>query len=393
MLILKKAGLVFTAAVVLALASPSLGQIRVSIRIGPPPLPVYEQPLCPAPNYLWTPGYWAYDYDDQDYYWVPGTWVLAPQVGYLWTPGYWAWMGDGFAFHEGFWGPAVGFYGGINYGYGYFGNGYEGGRWDRGQFYYNRSINNVNVTEIHNVYNTTVINNTVNRVSYNGGTGGINARPTPHEQAAERERHLPPVQTQVQHAQLARREPEQRASVNHGKPAIAASPRPEELRGAGVVPAREAGGAYNSTARSAERGNTAANQSGAAQPPETAARREGNKPVHARDIQPWKPDAPANGASAMMDQKYQQKQHKLAAQQEKQREKLQAQQDRDHQQWAQAKADEARKQQQEQSHQQQTERLQAQQNQKRQKLEQKYEPARSQPGKNEAPRNEPPHSH
>ena len=65
-------------------------------------------------------------------------------------------------------------------------NGYEGGRWDNGRFFYNRSVNNVNVTNIHNVYNTTVINNTtVNRVSYNGGNGGINARPTPEQEAAE----------------------------------------------------------------------------------------------------------------------------------------------------------------------------------------------------------------
>jgi hypothetical protein len=56
---------------------------------------------------------------------------------------------------------------------------YEGGRWDHGQFFYNRSVNNVNVTIVRNVYNTTVINNTtVNRVSYNGGNGGINARPS-----------------------------------------------------------------------------------------------------------------------------------------------------------------------------------------------------------------------
>src|SRR5271165_2994273 len=43
----------------------------------------------PGEGYIWTPGYWAYDYDYNDNYWVPGTWVLAPQVGYLWTPPYW----------------------------------------------------------------------------------------------------------------------------------------------------------------------------------------------------------------------------------------------------------------------------------------------------------------
>ncbi len=70
-------------------------------------------------GYLWTPGYWAWSDDIQDYYWVPGTWVLAPQPGYLWTPGYWGGEGAVFLWHAGYWGPQVGFYGGINYGYGY----------------------------------------------------------------------------------------------------------------------------------------------------------------------------------------------------------------------------------------------------------------------------------
>src|ERR1022692_5340706 len=161
------------ALVVLSMSAASFAQIGVAIRFGPPALPVYEQPLCPGDGYLWTPGYWAYDYDVSDYYWVPGTWVMAPEVGLLWTPAYWGWGGDGFVFYDGYWGQQVGFYGGISYGYGYFGEGYEGGRWQGGQFYYNRSVNNVSVTSIHNVYNTTVVNSTtVNRVSYNGGTGG-----------------------------------------------------------------------------------------------------------------------------------------------------------------------------------------------------------------------------
>jgi len=71
------------ALVVLCMSAASFAQIGVAIRIGPPPLPVYEQPLCPGDGYLWTPGYWAYDYDVSDYYWVPGTWVMAPEVGFL----------------------------------------------------------------------------------------------------------------------------------------------------------------------------------------------------------------------------------------------------------------------------------------------------------------------
>src|SRR5260370_1859857 len=167
----------------LAIPAQSRGQVAVgiSVRIGPPELPVYEQPLCPGEGYIWTPGYWAWAHDD--YYWVPGTWVLAPEVGFLWTPGYWAWDGSGFIFYDGYWGPVVGFYGGINYGYGYFGHGYEGGRWDNGRFYYNRSVNNVNVTEIHNVYKTTVINKTtLTRISYNGGNRGIDQSPHPPKQ-------------------------------------------------------------------------------------------------------------------------------------------------------------------------------------------------------------------
>jgi hypothetical protein len=376
----------------LAAAIPSSAQIRVAIRFGPPPLPVYEQPLCPGPAYLWTPGYWAYDYDDQDYFWVPGTWVMAPEVGYLWTPGYWAWMGDGFVFREGFWGPVVGFYGGIDYGYGYFGHGYDGGRWDHDQFYYNRAVNNVNVTEIHNVYNnTTVINNTtVNRVSYNGSEGGVNARPTPQEQAAVNQRHLPPVQTQEQHVQMAKAEPQQRASVNHGRPTIAASSRPAEFKGASVVPAKEAGGAYNPPPRGpGARGNEQPT-TGAAEPSGNAARPEESKPpAHAKDIQPWKPAAPAKGSNAMVDQKYEKQQAKLAAQQEKQRQKLQDQQERDHQKWQQQQADEARKQQLEQQHAQQTQKMQAQHTQQRQQLQQKYEPPRSEPPHNQP--NQPPH--
>jgi hypothetical protein len=102
----------------LALSAASFAQVGVaiSIRIAPPELPVYEQPLCPDDGYIWTPGYWSYD--DSGYYWVPGTGVMAPEVGLLWTPGYWGWGNDGYIFNGGYWGPHVGFYGGISYGWG-----------------------------------------------------------------------------------------------------------------------------------------------------------------------------------------------------------------------------------------------------------------------------------
>jgi len=237
------------ALVVVAMSAASFAQVGISINFAPPALPVYEQPLCPGEGYLWTPGYWAYDNDFGDYYWVPGTWVMAPEVGFLWTPGYWGWGGNGFMFYDGYWGPQVGFYGGISYGYGYFGEGYEGGRWQNGQFFYNRSVNNVNITNIHNVYNTTVINSTtVNRVSYNGGNGGINRRPTPQEEAVAHEKHIPPVAAQTQHVQAARANPELRASVNQGKPPVAATPKPGAFNDRAVVPAKEAGAPYKPAA-------------------------------------------------------------------------------------------------------------------------------------------------
>jgi hypothetical protein len=293
---------VLLALLMVMVSRASFGQISVTVSFGPPPLPVYEQPLCPAEGYLWVPGYWAYDPDFGDYYWVPGTWVLAPEVGVLWTPGWWGWGGSGFIFHEGFWAPHVGFYGGINYGFGYFGSGYEGGRWDDGHFSYNRTVNNVNVTVIHNVYNTTVINNTtINRVSYNGGPGGIPVRPRPEELAVERERHIPPMPVQVQHVRAARSNPQLRAAVNQGKPPIAATAKPALFRG-NVVPAKAPGGPYHPPANRA------------AAPPMNANAHPAN-PTHASELQPHQAPPPPNTGNPKLDQKYQQQQANLIARQ------------------------------------------------------------------------------
>jgi hypothetical protein len=213
------------ALVMTATALRAWGGVFVSVAVGPPALPVYAQPVAPGPGYLWTPGYWAWSPDG--YYWVPGTWVLPPQVGFLWTPGYWGFSAGLYNWHAGFWGPTIGFYGGINYGFGYPGHGYYGGYWRGRDFYYNRSVNNVNVTNIHNVYNQTVVNNVnVNRVSYNGGPHGIQARPTSEQLAAERGQHAAATSMQVQHEQLARNDRAQFASVNHGRPEVTATPRP-----------------------------------------------------------------------------------------------------------------------------------------------------------------------
>ena len=214
----------------------SFAGVFVSVGIAPPVLPVYTQPICPGDGYLWTPGYWAYG--DEGYYWVPGVWVQPPTVGYLWTPGYWGWGGDAYLWHAGYWGSHVGFYGGVNYGFGYVGTGYEGGYWNHGVFAYNRSVNNINATNIHNVYNKTVVVNNVsyNRVSYNGGNGGVPARPSAQQLAVEHEQHIQPTSNQIQHQQFAAQNRQQWSSVNGGHPAVAAQARVGDHTN--VVPSR-----------------------------------------------------------------------------------------------------------------------------------------------------------
>ena len=214
--------------------------VGVSVGIAPPPLPVYVQPICPGPDLLWTPGYWAYDPDVDDYYWVPGTWVHAPVFGYLWTPGYWGWSDGYYVWHAGYWGPHVGFYGGINYGFGYIGEGYHGGYWNHGAFVYNTAVTNVNTTIIHNTYNETVVVNhtTVNNVSFNGGQGGVAAQPTAQEKLAAAEQHAGLTQQQTEHEHGASQNRELRASLNHGNPSIAATTHAAMFTGPGVVPAK-----------------------------------------------------------------------------------------------------------------------------------------------------------
>jgi WXXGXW repeat (2 copies) len=217
--------------------------VGVSITVAPPVLPVYDQPPIPGPGYIWTPGYWAWD--DGDYYWVPGTWVEPPSVGLLWTPGYWGCDDAGvYVWNAGYWGPHVGFYGGVSYGFGYVGVGYAGGFWRGGVFNYNTTVNNFGGVHITNVYSKTVIVNNTTNVSFNGGRGGLTAQPNQQERMAAAERHVSPTNAQAQHQQLASTNKELRASNNGGHPAVAATSHAGRFEGAGVMAARhDAGGA------------------------------------------------------------------------------------------------------------------------------------------------------
>jgi hypothetical protein len=247
--------------VIIAFSAASFSQVAVgiSVRVGPPALPVYAQPICPGPGYFWTPGYWAWG-DVDGYYWVPGTWVVAP-VGMYWTPGWWGWGGGFYAWHPGYWGPHVGFYGGIAYGYGYTGVGFVGGEWRGGGYYYNRSVTNVSVTNVTNVYNKTVVVNNTSTTSFNGGTGGVQARPTAQEETYAHEQHTPALAAQSEHEHAAMQNRDNFASVNHGRPAIAATARPGDFSARSAVPARAAGGEYHAPAMSPKEARVASNAS------------------------------------------------------------------------------------------------------------------------------------
>ncbi|MFC6645681.1 hypothetical protein ACFQBQ_08820 [Granulicella cerasi] len=190
----------------------------------PPPLPEYDQPVAPGPNYEWTPGYWGWG--GGGYYWVPGAWVAAPYYGALWTPPYWGYYGNRYYFHHGYWGPHIGFYGGVDYGFGYIGVGYFGGYWRGHDFWYNRAVTRIGGGwGGGHYYDRAVVYNNVrygmqpmNRVSFNGGRGGINARPQGFEQAAMREQHLGPQAAQMQNHNEAMRNRGQMFSANGGRP-------------------------------------------------------------------------------------------------------------------------------------------------------------------------------
>ena len=247
----------FFAVFLLGLAGLSFAQFGVSISSGvaPPPLPVYDQPPLPEAGYVWTPGYWSWG--DDGYYWVPGTWVQPPEAGLLWTPGYWGWNDDDQAYdwYDGYWANDVGYYGGIDYGYGYPGDGYYGGRWQGNNFYYNNAVNSVQTVRITNVYTQQVPQrSSVEHVSYNGGQGGVQARPTPQQSQSRSQHHVEATAAQRQQVQAAKSNPQLFARNNQGKPAVAATSRPGDM--SHPVAAKAAGGRVDPKALSADAKNT-----------------------------------------------------------------------------------------------------------------------------------------
>jgi WXXGXW repeat (2 copies) len=220
------------AAALLVFAVPARvnAQMSIGISVGyaPPALPQYYQPAATQPNMIWQPGYWGLG--QGGFFWVPGTWVQAPQVGLLWTPGYWGWNDGQYRWSPGYWGQNVGYYGGINYGYGYYGQGYQGGRWEGKSFRYNTSVTHVNRSLSRNDYysdpRSYVDQNDISRTSYNGGPHGVAARPSKAQIAVEHQRTYPMTSAQTAHVAVSRQNRSYYANVNHGSPGQVAVPKP-----------------------------------------------------------------------------------------------------------------------------------------------------------------------
>jgi hypothetical protein len=258
MKVFRSTRLILLALFVALLPAVSYARVFISVEIAPPPLPVYEQPLCPEPGWMWQPGYWAYDYDNGGYYWVPGTWVPAPYPGALWTPGYWGWNEGFYAWHPGFWGQHVGYYGGVNYGFGYFGIGFIGGAWRGSVFSYNAAFMHVDRGRFHDVYmdrggmgpHSVMMNS---RVAFSGGPGGIRHDPTRDERMADRDRHMTATSFQTQHENAAMHDRAAFFNNNHGRPNSMAVARP--MNGGGQQQ-RPSGGNFGSPAQQQRGGYT-----------------------------------------------------------------------------------------------------------------------------------------
>lgn len=268
----------------------------------PPALQDYDQPECPQDDYLWQPGYWAYN-PGGGYYWVAGTWVAPPSNGLLWTPPYWGYEGARYVFHAGYWGPEVGFYGGINYGYGYGGDGYYGGNWYGGHFRYNTAVVRVN-SRMRNVYvDRSVVRVGIRaNVSFNG-PGGARNRPTERELKVANENHIRDNHQNPRAANAGNNHQNAPGGNNGGRSGNAYTPRNGNAQGGnnggrndngnnprnGNAPGNNGQNAY--TPRNGSGTNTAAgNAQGGVKGP-------GNGPGRQGNVQGGAPRGPGNGSA------------------------------------------------------------------------------------------------
>lgn len=79
------------------------GSIALDAVPNAPPTPVQERiPTQKDPQTIWIPGYWEWDSERQDFYWVTGTW-RRPPPGRSWIPSIWLNSDEGWVRVHGFW--------------------------------------------------------------------------------------------------------------------------------------------------------------------------------------------------------------------------------------------------------------------------------------------------
>jgi hypothetical protein len=125
----------------------------------------------------------------------------------------------------------VGYYGGVNYGFGYGGIGFAGGEWRHGAFAYNTAVMHVDERIVHTTYvdRTVVERGYVARdshVAYSGGPGGIRHAPNAQEQTFAHEQHVAPTAYQTQHMNSAQADRTSYVKNNGGHPANLVASRP-----------------------------------------------------------------------------------------------------------------------------------------------------------------------
>ena len=92
-----------------AFAEPVNLQVQAGLVVpDEPPATIQEVPPAERPQgaqFVWVPGYWAWDTGRHGYIWVSACWRAAPPKTY-WVPGYWARVPEGWEWIAGFWAPA-----------------------------------------------------------------------------------------------------------------------------------------------------------------------------------------------------------------------------------------------------------------------------------------------
>jgi hypothetical protein len=261
--------------------------VFLSVAIAPPVLPVYAQPVCPGPDYIWTPGYWGIRCNRLLL--GPGNLGISSGAGPTVDAWVLAFANGLYGWHAGYWGPHVGFYGGVNYGFGYFGVGFVGGIWSDGHFRYNTAVMHVDPAAVHNTYvsRSVIRNTTVNHASFNG-PGGITARPTAGEVRAEHEHHIAPTTVQTNHVRAAGENRNNLVSVNHGRPATMATSRPA------AEPANRAAVNHAETSKPQSTANRAASHPPQTRPPAVVTHPGTVSQPEANHARPAGPPAAAN---------------------------------------------------------------------------------------------------